>query len=306
MPRMVRVLFQSARFHHQPHMMRPPLVHSIHLWHQQCWTRVVLFSALMSLGAQYFHDSACRPCAKTVAHNYTCKIGLALWVFWDPLLDGTPYLYPCDSHALLLAWSHPRLFFRFCYSSPARRIWKGRVTYISIALLFLLFPGVPGQCRQRIAVLIKGGWLRSWISTAIFSLSLWLVWRCIHGYHSCDTLYAKSAIQFSVNHYDNEAFGKVYERTPITGLSVESKIFRFDRKEIFTMPTMHGIYQLMIFPDNLQKQRKKSNPRIKTTDPEKLFPEAGGRRVSRSSVFGQIHKCLFWQEGALCRRHQCR
>ena len=61
----------------------------------------------------------------------------------------------------------------------------------------------------------------------------------------------------------------------------------------FTMPTMHGIYQLMIFPDNLQKQRKKFNPRIKTTDPEKLFPEAGGRRVSRSSVFGRIHKCLF-------------
>ena len=126
MPQMVRVLFQSSHFHHQANLIRPQLVHSLHLWHQQCWTWVVLLTALICLGAQPYHDSACQPCAQTVAHNYTWKLGLALWVCLDPLLADHPNLHPCDSSALLFAWYNPYLLLWFWYFSPARINMKGK------------------------------------------------------------------------------------------------------------------------------------------------------------------------------------
>ena len=68
-------------------------------------------------------------------------------------------------------------------------------------------------------------------------------------------------------------------------------------------PPMQGIYQLMLFPSNLHQQQIKCDRRINTTDPEKLCPEAADRRVSRSSIFGQIQKRPVRQEGALFRHH---
>ena len=58
----------------------------------------------------------------------------------------------------------------------------------------------------------------------------------------------------------------------------------------FPMPPMQGIYQLMLFPENVHKRRIKYDLRIKTTDPEKLCPEAAGGKVSHSSIFGWIQK----------------
>ena len=40
----------------------------------------------------------------------------------------------------------------------------------------------------------------------------------------------------------------------------------------FPMPPKQGIEQLVLFPENVQQQRIKSNRRIKTTDPSKLCP----------------------------------
>ena len=44
----------------------------------------------------------------------------------------------------------------------------------------------------------------------------------------------------SDNHSDNETFGKVRDRNPISGISVESKSVRFDRKDLFTDVTNSG------------------------------------------------------------------
>ena len=44
-------------------------------------------------------------------------------------------------------------------------------------------------------------------------------------------------MQVIVNHYDNEKFGEVRDRTPITGLSAKSKSDQLNRKELFSDAT---------------------------------------------------------------------
>ena len=86
-------------------------------------------------------------------------------------------------------------------------------------------------------MLIKGGRRRSWSSAAIVFLSLLLLCRRRHGYPRCDTPFSNAAMQVSDNQSNNETFGKVRDRTPITGLSVESKSVQFDGKELFSDAT---------------------------------------------------------------------
>ena len=140
MPQMVHVMFQIGHFHHHPPLIQPPLVHSIHLWHQKCWTWVVWFSTFICLGVKSSHDYACRSFKQKVSHNYTCKLGLSLWFFLDPLMEDLPHLHPCDSRALLLALYHPSLLFWFWYFSPARRNLKGRSHAHFYCLYLCTFP----------------------------------------------------------------------------------------------------------------------------------------------------------------------
>ena len=41
--------------------------------------------------------------------------------------------------------------------NPQEETLKGRVTKISLAFLFVLFPEMLGQCRHSITVILKGG-----------------------------------------------------------------------------------------------------------------------------------------------------
>ena len=59
------------------------------------------------------------------------------------------------------------------------------------------------------------------------------------------------------------------------------------------MPPAKLIDQMMLFSENVQQKRIKTDRGIKTTDPEKVFPEVAGRRVSRSSIFGRIQIVQF-------------
>ena len=52
--------------------------------------------------------------------------------------------------------------------------------------------------------------------------------------------FVKAAMQVSENSYDNETFVEVRDRTPIAGLSVESKSFCFYREELFYDATNSG------------------------------------------------------------------
>ena len=192
------------------------------------------------MDAQFSHGSACQPCAQTVAHNYTWKLGLALWVCLDPLLAYPPHLHTCDSHAILLAWYHPRLLLWFWYFSPVRRNLKGNSHAHFYCPYLFPFPGILGQCRQRISVILKCGQWRSWSSAAIAVLSIWLLSMRIYGYPRCDTPFEKAAMQVSDNQSDNKKFGEVHYRTPITGLSFESKSVRFGSKEVFSNDTNAG------------------------------------------------------------------
>ena len=66
------------------------------------------------------------------------------------------------------------------------------------------------------------------------------MWSRRQGCPRFDTPFAKAVIQVSDNQSDNEISGEVCDRTPISGLSVESKSVRFDMKEIFPDATNAG------------------------------------------------------------------
>ena len=305
MPQIFHVMFQSNYFHHQPPLIRPLLVHSFHLWHHQCWTQAVLFSDLLCVGAQSSRDSNCRPCTQIVADNYTCKLELDLWFCLDPLPVNPPHLHSCDTRSLLCAWSHPSLLFWFWYFSPARINLKGKSPTHFSCPSPCPFPGSSWPVYTAHSCASQGWTKRVWSSTSIIVLSPWLMWRRRHGYPRCDTPFTKAEIPVSDNQYDNKIFCEVRDITPTARLSVESKSTLFERKERFDYDTNTGINQLMIFLDNMEQKQIKCDCRINTTDPAKLCPEAADRRVSRSSIFGRIQNCPFWQEGALCQSYQC-
>ena len=191
------------------------------------------------MGAQYSHDYSWQYCVQTVAHNYTCKLWLTLWVF-NPLMVDNPHLNPCESCALLLACSHTRLWLLFWYFSPVRGNLKGKShTHLSLPS-FCYFPRNYWPVYTVYRCASRGWAVKDLEQRWYFFLSLWLLWRCRHGYPKCDTPFVKAGMQFSENQSGNETFGKLRDITPIDGLSVESKSVRFDMKEIFPDATNAG------------------------------------------------------------------